>query len=76
MSDVPPIFGDLLKASTQFTGRLGGKLTREQNIMAIFHIVRFKVDSSARIKQHADGSYTITIPAPQQKSLPNKGTHT
>ena len=71
---VPPILGDLLKASTQFTGQLGAKRSREQTVLAVMEIVRRKIHPAARLRRHADGGYTITIPPHgNDKALPQKG---
>lgn len=64
---VPPVFGDLLAASAQLAGGFGRKLTHEQTVMAIMGIIRRKAHPAARLRRNADGSYTITIPAPTAK---------
>ena len=59
---VPTVLADLLGATTQFTGSLPGKRSHEQTVQAIFAIVRRKAHPAARLRRHADGTITITIP--------------
>jgi len=61
-----PLSG-LLDLSRDLAGKANGTRTHEQNVHAIFAIVRRKAHPAARLRCNADGSYTITIP-PQPKS--------